>query len=68
MLCSVDALPFPRQFLMCLVAGLFVALIPPGSVGPRDDTVTLIRRQLSRLETACGFRDHVVFDPEGAAA
>ena len=37
-------------------------------VGPLANTVELIRAQLNDLQTACGFRYRVVFDPEGATA
>src|SRR4029453_15213737 len=46
----------------------FVPLVPPESVGPLDNTVSLIRRRLPQLEGACGFRYEVVFDPEGVTA
>jgi hypothetical protein len=48
------------------VTASFVGLTPPVVVGPLKNTVALLRKHLSVLEQACGFRYQVVFDPEGA--
>jgi len=48
------------------VTAPFVGLTPPVVVGPLKNTVALIRKYLPVFEQACGFRYHVVFDPEGA--
>jgi endonuclease/exonuclease/phosphatase family metal-dependent hydrolase len=47
------------------VTQAFVPLVPPVIVGPLINTVALIQDRLPRLETACGFRYKVVFDPDG---
>jgi len=46
----------------------FVGLVPPVVVGPLDNTVALLQKQLSSLAKACGFPYEVVFDPEGATS
>jgi endonuclease/exonuclease/phosphatase family metal-dependent hydrolase len=44
----------------------FVQVAAGVFVGPLDDTVELIEARLPKLARRCGFRYHVVFDPEGA--